>query len=137
MLSSTSSSRLTSSMRATRRSVVRPRLSREAHSSATPAFLEVFTSMLPESLVGTGDTQVRRSGAELDDGPVESLADALDHLQGEVLVASLDPVDRTLAGAELVGQLLLGPAAVLACIADQGPDAVHVVMTHPITVSQI
>ncbi len=39
-------------MRATFRSVVRPRLSSEAHSSATPAFLEVLTSMLPESVVG-------------------------------------------------------------------------------------
>ena len=52
MLSSTSSSRLTSSMRATRRSVVRPRLRRVAQSSATPAFLEVFTSMEPRSVVG-------------------------------------------------------------------------------------
>ena len=51
-LLSTSSSRLTSSMRATLRSVVRPRLSSEAHSSATPAFLDVLTSMLPESVVG-------------------------------------------------------------------------------------
>ncbi len=51
-LPSTSSRRLTSSMRATFRSVVRPRLSSEAHSSATPAFLEVFTSMLPVSVVG-------------------------------------------------------------------------------------
>ena len=51
-LLSTSSSRLTSSIRATLRSVVRPLLSSEAQSSATPAFLEVFTSMLPESVVG-------------------------------------------------------------------------------------
>ncbi len=50
-LSSTSSRRLTSSMRATLRSVVRPRLSSEAHKSATPA-LDVFTSMLPDSVVG-------------------------------------------------------------------------------------
>ena len=39
-------------MRATRRSVVRPWLSNEAHSSATPAFFEDLTSMLPESVVG-------------------------------------------------------------------------------------
>ena len=52
MLSSTSSSRWTSSILATRRSVVRPRLRSAAHSRATPAFLEVFTSMLPESVVG-------------------------------------------------------------------------------------
>ena len=52
MLSRTSSRRLTSSIRATRRSVVRPRLSSEAHSSATPAFLDVFTSIEPCSVVG-------------------------------------------------------------------------------------
>ena len=51
-LASTSSSRLTSSIRATLRRVVRPRLSSEAHSRATPAFFEVLTSMLPESWVG-------------------------------------------------------------------------------------
>ena len=39
-------------MRATLRSVVRPLLSREAHSSATPAFLEVLTSIEPDSVVG-------------------------------------------------------------------------------------
>ena len=52
MLASTSRSRLTSSMRATRRSVVRPRLSSEAQSSATPAFFEDFTSIEPDSVVG-------------------------------------------------------------------------------------
>ena len=39
-------------MRATLRRVVRPRLSKEAHSRATPAFLEVLTSIEPESVVG-------------------------------------------------------------------------------------
>ena len=52
MLPSTSSSRLTSSIRATLRSVVRPRLSSDAQSSATPAFLEVLTSIVPDSVVG-------------------------------------------------------------------------------------
>ena len=51
-LASTSRIRLTSSMRATARSVVRPRLSSEAQSRATPAFLEVLTSMAPDSVVG-------------------------------------------------------------------------------------
>ncbi len=32
--------------------MVRPRLSSDAHSSATPAFFEVLTSMLPDSVVG-------------------------------------------------------------------------------------
>ena len=39
-------------MRATLRSVVRPRLSSEAQSRATPAFFDVFTAMEPESVVG-------------------------------------------------------------------------------------
>ena len=39
-------------MRATLRSTVLPRLSSEAQSRATPAFLEVLTSMEPESVVG-------------------------------------------------------------------------------------
>ncbi len=43
---------MTSSIRATLRNVVFPRLSREAHSRATPAFLEVLTSISPESVVG-------------------------------------------------------------------------------------
>lgn len=51
-LVSTSSSRFTSSMRATLRSVVRPRLSSDAHSRPTPAFFEVLTAMLPDSVVG-------------------------------------------------------------------------------------
>jgi hypothetical protein len=45
----TSRIRLTSSMRARLRSVVRPRLSREAQSSATAAFFEVLTSIEPDS----------------------------------------------------------------------------------------
>ena len=39
-------------MRATLRRIVRPRLSSEAQSRATPAFLDVLTSMLPERVVG-------------------------------------------------------------------------------------
>ena len=51
-LLSTSSRRLTSSMRATLRSVVFPRLSRDAQSSATPAFFDVLTSISPDRVVG-------------------------------------------------------------------------------------
>ena len=43
---------MTSSIRATLRSVVRPRLSSDAQSSATPAFFEDFTSIDPDSVVG-------------------------------------------------------------------------------------
>ena len=45
---STSRIRLTSSMRARLRSVVRPRLSRDAQSSATAAFFDVLTSIEPD-----------------------------------------------------------------------------------------
>ncbi len=45
---STSRRRYTSSIRATRRSTVRPLLRSEAHSSATHAFLLVFTSIAPD-----------------------------------------------------------------------------------------
>ncbi len=51
MLESTSRMRLTSSMRARLRKVVRPRFSSEAHSRATAAFLLVLTSIAPDSLV--------------------------------------------------------------------------------------
>ena len=79
---------------------------------------------------GAGDPQVRRAGAERDDLGVEGLADAGEHLQGEVLVAALDAVDRALAGGQHVGELLLGPAAVLAGVADQVADAGQVVLSH-------
>ncbi|OEV18482.1 hypothetical protein AN221_22590 [Streptomyces nanshensis] len=46
---STSRSRNTSSIRATRRRTVRPLLRSEAQSSATQAFLLVLTSIAPES----------------------------------------------------------------------------------------
>ncbi len=45
----TSTIRLTSSMRARLRRVVRPLFSKAAHRRATAAFLEVLTSMVPES----------------------------------------------------------------------------------------
>ena len=51
MLASTSRMRLTSSIRATLRSVVRPLLSSAAHSSATPAFLLDLTLIEPDSVV--------------------------------------------------------------------------------------
>ena len=66
-------------------------------------------------------------GAEGDDLGVEGGADPLDHLQGEVLVALLDAVDRALRGAEQVGELLLGEAPMLAGVADEVADASLVV----------
>ena len=110
MLASTSRIRWTSSIRATLRSVVRPWLSSAAHSSATPAFLRDFTSIEPDSVVPPDDPQVHRAGTERDDLGVERLADPGEHLEAEVLVAALDPVDRALAGAEHVGELRLRPA---------------------------
>ena len=77
-----------------------------------------------------GHPQVGRAGAERDDLGVEGGADAGEHLQGEVLVALLDPVDRALAGAEQLGQLLLGQPAVLAGVADEVADPALVVLSH-------
>src|SRR5262249_6569495 len=79
----------------------------------------------------TGDPQVHRPGhAEGDDLRVERLADPGQRLQAQVLLAALDPVDRTLAGAEKVGELRLRIAAVLASVADQLADAAEVVFRH-------
>ena len=124
-------------MRATLRSVVRPRLSSEAQSSATPAFFEVLTVDAARQRGRAGDPQVGRAGAEGDDLGVERRADAGEHLQGEVLVALLDAVDRALAGGQQLGELLLGQPAVLARVADQVADAALVVRRHAATVSQI
>ena len=73
-----------------------------------------------------GDPQVHRPGdAERDDLGVEGLADAGEHLEAEVLVSALDPVDGALAGAEDLGELGLGVAAVLAGVADELADPVR------------
>jgi hypothetical protein len=70
---------------------------------------------------------VRRSGAEGDDLGVEGSADAGEHLQGQVLVTLLDTVDRALARAEQLRQLVLGEATVLARVADEVADTTLVV----------
>ena len=137
MLSSTSRSRLTSSIRATRRSVVRPRLRSEAQSSATPAFLEVFTSMEPLSRVGP----VTRRWV----GPWPMLTMGESRASPMRAIISRDrfwwPRSIRLTAlwlvAELVGELLLRPAPVLAGVADQVADSGQVVLSHRATVSQI
>ena len=58
---STSRIRSTSTMRATLRSVVRPRLSSAAHSRATAAFFDDFTATLPLQQAAAGDAQVGRA----------------------------------------------------------------------------
>ena len=137
MLSSTSSSRLTSSIRATRRSVVGPRLSSDAHSSATPAFLEVLTSIEPRSVVGP----VTRRCV----GPWPMLT--IGESSASPMRASISrdrfwwPRSMRLTALwlvpSIVGELLLRPAAVLAGVADQVADAAQVVLSHAATVSQI
>ena len=89
----------------------------------------VLTSMLPCSLPTALDPQVQRTGpADRDDLGVQRLADPGQQVQAEVLVALLDPVDRALRGAQRLGQLGLGPAAVLARVTDQRPDPAGVVL---------
>ena len=112
--------RLTSSMRARLRSVVRPLLSRLAQSRATAAFLVVLTWIEPRELAATDDAQVLRAGvAEGDELAVELLADLGERLEAEVLLALLDAGDGALAGAEEVGELALGDPLVASRVADE------------------
>lgn len=130
---STSSRRYTSSMRATRRSTVRPLFSSEAHSSATQAFLLVLTSMAPESRMAADDAQMHRPRvSQRHDLAVQGLTDAGDHLKADVLVAALDAVDRALAGTERLGELCLCPAPVLPGVTDELADAYEVVVCHEV-----
>ena len=120
---STSMIRLTSSMRARLRSVVRPLLSRLAHSRATAAFLLVLTGIDAGQLAPADDPQVLRAAvAQRDELAVELLADPGEHLEREVLLALLDAGDGALAGAEQVGQLALGQALVASGVPDQRAD---------------
>ena len=138
MLASTSRIRLTSSMRATLRRVVRPLLSRAAQSRATPAFLLDLTVIEPESVVPpTTRRCIGPDTPERDDPGVECFADPGQHVEGQVLVAPLDPVDGALAGAERVGELDLGQLAVLASVADEVADPAQVVVRHPARISHI
>ena len=123
---STSRMRSTSTIRATLRSVVRPRLSSAAHSRATAAFFDDFTATLPRSGVAAGHPQVGRAGrAEADQLALQGGGQPAEQLEGQVLAALLDAGDRALAGAEAVGELLLGEAAVAAGVADEGADPRH------------
>ncbi len=49
----------------------------------------------------------------------------------------LDPVDGALAGAEAVGQLLLGEPAMSASVPDELPDAALEVLGHVVTISHL
>ena len=137
MLPSTSRSRLTSSIRATLRSVVRPLFSREAHNRATPAFFDVFTAMVPDSVVGP----VTRRWAG--PAPRETISESRDAPM-RASISSVRfwwPFSMRLIADWLVlswsAELLLGEPAVLACVTDQVADAAEVFVGHPTTVSQI
>jgi hypothetical protein len=80
---------------------------------------------------------VGRAGTQRDDLGVQCRADAREHVEGEVLVPLLDPVDRALAGAQPLGELLLGQPAVLARVADDAPDPALVALAHATTVTHM
>jgi hypothetical protein len=86
---------------------------------------------------GSGDAQVRGSLADADQRSLQRLADAREHVEGEVLVPALDAVHRALAGAEHLGQLLLRPSTMLAGVADQVADSSQIALSHRATVSHI
>ena len=120
MLVSTSTIRLTSSIRASLRSVVVPRLIRLAHNSATPAFLLLLTSTAPARVRPPSTRRWVICGpAHLDDAVPDDRLQALDHLQAQVLLALFHPGDGALAGAQLGGELPLGPALGAARLAEQ------------------
>lgn len=134
----TSRSRKTSSIRATRRSTVRPLLSSEPQSSATQAFLLVLTSMAPESRMSADHAQMHRPGvAERDDLAVECLADPGDHLKADVLIAALNAIHGALAGGQCLGELCLCPAPVLSGVTDELADAYEVVVCHSERLSHV
>ena len=89
-------------------------------------------------LLAAADPQVGRADrAELHQPGVECFADAGQHLEADVLPPLLHPGDGALAGAEGLGELDLGPAAVLAGVSYQRADTMQVVICHRITVSHI
>lgn len=65
---------------------------------------------------------------------VQGFAYTGDHLKADVLIAALDAIDGTLAGAESLGELRLGPAPVLTGVTDELADAYEVVVCHGATV---
>ena len=120
---STSRMRLTSSMRARLRRVVRPRLSSAAQSRATAAFLEVLTSIEPVSF--WPPTMRRCCGPEW---PSETnsesrrVADPGEHLEAEVLLALLDAGDGALGVPSELGEVRLGHPLVASRVADESAD---------------
>ena len=72
------------------------------------------------------DAQVGGAGrAEVDQLALQRRGQPAEQLEGEVLAALLDAGDGALAGAQPLGELLLGEAAVPAGVADEGADAAH------------
>lgn len=83
-------------------------------------------------------TQMHGSGVtDRHDLAVEGLTDAGDHLKADVLVATLDAIDRALARGQRVGELGLCPATVLTGVTDELADTCEVVVFHGCTLSQI
>src|SRR5215218_880531 len=77
------------------------------------------------------DSQVLRSSApDRDERRVERLGDPGYHFEAEVLVTSLDPMNRALAGPQHICQLGLGKTSMLAGVPDQAPDPVQVRIRH-------
>jgi hypothetical protein len=73
---------------------------------------------------------LRPACADRDDGGVQGLRDPSHHLQAEVLVAGLDPMNGALAGPEHLRELGLRQPPMLACITDQAPDPVQIGISH-------
>ena len=124
-------------MRATLRSVVRPRLSREAQSSATPAFFDDFTSMLPDRVVGP---MTRRW---LGPAPRDTISESSASPMRAIISRerfwwprSMRLTALWLVPSRSASWFWVQPA-VLARVADQVADPAHVVLSHGLTISHI
>ena len=123
--------RLTSSMRARLRSVVRPRLSRAAQSSATAAFLRRLDVDRAGELLAADDAQVLGAGvAERDELGVEGVADLGEHVEAEVLLALLDAGNGALGGPQQLCEVRLGHPLVASRVADESADPGQVGLRH-------
>jgi len=72
----------------------------------------------------TGDGQIHRiAAARHDQRGLEGLSDTVDHLERQVLIARLDPMDRALTRAEQRRKFILGEATLFASVPHEPADA--------------
>ena len=81
---------------------------------------------------GTVDTQVGATVTDGDDLGVEHLPDPCDELQRDAALPALDVLDLGRSGLQHLGELLPGPAAMLAGVPDEPADTGAIGVSHPL-----